>query len=68
MAKARNYHVHGTVEQINRLKEEYEFLGRVCRIEEPGHLIVLALPPKKEKKKVDQNRRKPSNRDNRNSG
>ena len=50
MAKARNYHVYGTVEFVNRLKDEYEFLGRYVRIEEPGHLIVLAYPPQKDKK------------------
>ena len=53
MAKVRNYHIRGSVEFINRLKEEYEFLGRHVRLEATGHLVVLALPPKKEKKKFD---------------
>jgi hypothetical protein len=53
MAKVRNYHVYGSVEYINRLKEDYEFLGKWVRLEGPGHLVVLALPPKKETKKVE---------------
>lgn len=53
--KARNYHYYGTQAEIKRLAEEYEFLGRRFIIE-PGHLTVLALPPKKVKKKVEERR------------
>jgi len=56
MAKVRNYHFYGTPEKVNRLKEEYEFIGRITRLEGPNHLVVLALPPKKEKKKIDPRR------------
>lgn len=51
--KSRNYHVHGDAATVKRLLEEYEFIGRHARIVEPGHLVVYALPPKKEKKKSD---------------
>jgi hypothetical protein len=68
MAKARNYHVRGSVEFINRLKEEYDWLGRYAKIETPGHLVVFALPPKKVKEKFEDKRRKPSNREDRKSG
>lgn len=61
--------MYGSVEYINRLKEDYEFLGKWVRLEAPGHLVVLSLPPKKEKKKVDPNKRKPrGNREDRQRG
>lgn len=57
MAKTRNYNVYGSVDYINRLKEEYDWLGRQCRIVAPGHLVVLALPErKKDTKKSDNNK------------
>ena len=49
--KARDYHVYGEQSYINRLKEEYEFLGRYCSTPEPNHLVVHALPPRKVKEK-----------------
>jgi hypothetical protein len=52
--KAKNYHVHNKdANEINRLFDEYTMIGRSCIKETPYHLVVLALPPKKEKKKVD---------------
>lgn len=57
--KARNYHYYGNQDEVNRLAEEYRFLGRNV-IVEPGHLTVLALPIRKPKKKIEprgQNRR-----------
>lgn len=65
MAKVRNYHVYGEVNFINRLKEDYDFLGRNAKIVEPGHLVVFALPPRKEKVKSDERSR---NKDRRGSG
>ena len=57
MAKVKNYNVYGSVEFINALRDEYEWLGRACKIESPGHLVVLALPEKKVIKKRDEKRR-----------
>ena len=51
--KSRNYHFRGDAATVQRLKEEYEFIGRYARIVEPGHLVVFAFPPKKEKKKSE---------------
>lgn len=56
--KARNYHFHGDAATVKRLKEEYEFIGRWVKQISPGHLIVLAYPPKKESKKKYDNRGK----------
>lgn len=47
MSKARNQHIHTTPEKAKELREEYEMIGRHCTIEEPGHLIVFALTPRK---------------------
>lgn len=50
MAKIQNKHVYGTPERIKEIKEESDWIGRnVSRIdrENPGHLIVFAIPPKK---------------------
>lgn len=47
--KARDYHVYGEQSYINRLREEYEFIGRYCSTPEPNHLVVHALPPRKVK-------------------
>lgn len=49
--KARNYHVHSTPEEVKRIADEYEFIGRAFKILAPDHLVLLAYPPKKEKKK-----------------
>ena len=68
MASVKNYHVYGSVDFINRLKEEYDWLGRYSKIDKPGHLVVFALPPKKAKEKVEDKRRRPSNREDRKSG
>lgn len=54
--KAKNYHVYGDAATVQRLKDEYDFIGRYARITEPGHLVVFAYPPKKEKKKRDDRR------------
>lgn len=63
MAKTRNYNVYGTVDYINRLKEEYDWLGRQSKIVEPGHLVVLALPVKKVKEKSDKKHKRSSRTD-----
>lgn len=56
--KARNLHIHGTVSEINRLREDYLFIGKYhVEIVEPGHLVVYALPPKKEEKKKSDDKR-----------
>lgn len=63
--KARNYHYHSDPATIERLKEEYEFLGRYVKIESPGHLVVLALPPKKKKEtKAEKAEREKTSRKN----
>ena len=50
--KARNLHYYGTQDEVNRLAEDYRFLGRNV-IVEPNHLTVLALPIRKQKKKIE---------------
>lgn len=64
MAKVKNYHIHGTVSDVNRLREEYEFIGKYfVELVEPGHLVIHALPPRKEdKKKSDDKRGRSSNK------
>lgn len=59
MAKTKNYHRYGTVSEMNRLQEEYEFIGKYyVERPEPGHLVIHALPQNKEEKKtVDDNKR-----------
>lgn len=54
MAKIRNAHRYGTAEQVKAWKEEEDWNGRhISRIDpnDPGHLIVFAIPPKKKSKK-----------------
>lgn len=56
MAKIKNAHRYGTPEQIKAMKEEEDWNGRhVSRIDpnDPGHLIVFAIPPKRKSKKKD---------------
>lgn len=41
-------HLHGTPEQIKAWKEESDWIGRnVSRIEEPTHLVIYPIAPKK---------------------
>ena len=50
VSKIRPKHVYGTAERIKQVHEECEWIGRnVSRIdpEDPGHLIIYAIPPKK---------------------
>lgn len=57
MAKIKNKHIYGTPEEIKRIKEESDYIGRnVSRIAKDGHLIIFAIPPKrrKPKQKVDE--------------
>lgn len=57
MAKIKNQHIYGTPEEIKRIKEESDYIGRnVSRIAEDGHLIVFAIPPKRKsvKKKEEE--------------
>lgn len=59
MAKTRNKHIYGTAEYIKAVKEDYDFSARnATRLVDPGHLIVLALPPKRSKPK-DERKPKP---------
>lgn len=54
--KSRNYHYHADPATIQRLKEEYEFIGRSVLVPEPDHIVVLAITPRKpkvEKEKAD---------------
>lgn len=51
MAQVKNYHYYGDAASVQRLKGEYDFIGRSCKIVEPGHLVVFALPFKKTKEK-----------------
>lgn len=51
--KSRNYHFHGDAATVQRLKEEYEYLGRWVKVIDGRHLVVFAYPPKKEKKKFE---------------
>jgi hypothetical protein len=50
--RARNHIIYGDEEKLRRLKEEYEYIGRVCKLEK-DRLIVFALPPHKPKKKLN---------------
>lgn len=50
MTKPRNLYLYGSLEELKRLKEEYDILGRPSKIE-GDRLIVFALAPKKPKKK-----------------
>lgn len=53
--KARNLHIHTTPERAVALKEEYDYIARnATRLLEPGHLVVLALRPKRSKPKKDE--------------
>lgn len=54
----KNYHIYREDQAVlERLAEEYRYIGRHVRLE-AGVLTVLALPPKKEvKKKVAHNKR-----------
>jgi hypothetical protein len=57
--KATNYHYYDKdAATVQRLKEEYEYIGRYVVLESPYHLVVLAYPPKKEPKKKNDNRTK----------
>jgi hypothetical protein len=50
MAKSRNHVVHSSdKEDLKRLKEEYEMLGRYCTLKNDS-LIVHALDPRHGKK------------------
>lgn len=49
----KNKHIYGSPERIKAIKEESDWIGRnVSRIdrEDPGHLIIYAIPPKKRSK------------------
>lgn len=49
--KSRNQHIYNSSQNVlETLAEEYKSIGRYVKLE-PGHLIVMALPPKKEVKK-----------------
>lgn len=59
--KIKNRHVYDTPERIKEIKEESDWIGRnVSRIDpnNPRHLIIFAIPPKKRTKpKVDEERK-----------
>lgn len=57
--KTRNLHIYGTPEYVQAIKEEYDFCARnATRMVAPGHLVVLALPPKRKPKPKEDVRRK----------
>jgi hypothetical protein len=63
--KTRNYHYRGTVATVNRLLDEYTFIGRDAEILEPGHIVVYALPrPVKKKEEEERPKRERGSRKN----
>lgn len=44
--KSRNYSFYGTQEEVERVADEYRFLGRRVEVTK-GRVTVLALPPRK---------------------
>lgn len=53
VTKIRNQHVYGTPERIREVHEECEWIGRnVSKIDadNPGHLTIYAIPPKRRSK------------------
>ena len=57
MGKTKNYHYWGTPEKVAALYDDYTFIGRRAKIVEPGHLVVFALPKKKEKHEKEKQER-----------
>jgi hypothetical protein len=58
LLRNKNYNIYRDQKTLEKLAEEYIYIGRHVRLE-PGRLTVLALaPPKEEKKKkiVDKRR------------
>lgn len=50
--KIRNKHVYGTPEELRLVKEETDWIGRhQSYMEDENHLVILALPRKKEAKR-----------------
>lgn len=67
--KSRNYHYYGDATTVKRLREEFEYIGRYCEVEDNGsHLIVFALPPRKEPKKKNDTRGKSNTSANQDRG
>ena len=63
--KNKNQHIYNTDQSVLiRLAEEFKSIGRYVRLEE-GHLTVLALPPRKVVKKLDNPRRNSGRTSNR---
>lgn len=53
MAKQKNHVIFSTDQaDLARLKEEYEMIGRVTKLEQ-GKLIIFALSPQKQGRKVN---------------
>ena len=72
MAKIKNKHIYAKPERIKEIKEELDFIAYwVTRIDpdDPGHLIVYALPPKKKSRpKRDDDEKTESRRPRRGNG
>jgi hypothetical protein len=63
MSKPKNaYFYHKDPAVVQRVREEYEMIGRHVRAVEGG-IAILALPPKKVKKKVEEKPRRRKNED-----
>lgn len=55
--KAKNHVIYGDDDTLRRLKADYDFIGRPCEVQE-DRLVVFALPPKKQTKKVNRGPRR----------
>jgi hypothetical protein len=53
--KVCNLYIYGDSEYLQRLEEEYTFMGRQVRVED-GRLIVFALPRKRKVNKDSKNK------------
>lgn len=71
MAKIKNQHHYASPARIKEMKEELDFIGRwVTQIDpdDPGHLIVYALPPKRKTKKQEAEEKKKDRQSRRGNG
>lgn len=63
--RAKNYYYRGDAATINRLLEEYRYIGREADITSTGDLIVYALPkPKPVKTEEEKTKRERASRKN----
>jgi hypothetical protein len=58
--KVKNRHVYDTPQRIREIKEEIDWIGRnQTELVDEGHLVILALPRKPEKKKKHKEKGEP---------